>query len=173
MGVIGAVLPYLLPESLDLCSSGVFRVVAEALPVITKFTRISSHPGVACTYLVVILLVAPVVAAVGLRSEPWNVRLKVARVKVPALWSRVARYLLASCLSLALLGFFYVFPGWPESVVGESRGQLAVYVFSNSRSGLAAIGSFVSAAVFSCWYLLLLAGSLCLAELTIPVPREL
>jgi len=34
----------------------------------------------------------------------------------------------------------------------------------------AAIGSFVSAAVFSCWYLLLSAGSLCLAEFTTSGP---
>ena len=74
-GAFGLVFPFFLVDSIDICSTAAMRHVVKIVPVIQKFSAISFQPNLTCIYFASVLVIAPILAAVQMRREPWNERI--------------------------------------------------------------------------------------------------
>lgn len=153
---LGAILPFLLPESGWLVNTSVMQWLSKLIPSASKLAAVAQAPNVVQAYIVITLTLSLVFAvSVFFRTKPLSEYL-IADVTLSAprglfaLWVKAVGGIIFWTL---LLYVFYIFPGTEPSVDPRgSRGQLIVSLMVMTKPGLGIFGGFICGALTNLWF---------------------
>ncbi len=155
IGLLGVVMPFLLPESPVLADSFLIQQLSQLIPSAEKLASAALFPNVAHVYIVVMLTLS-FLLGIGhfllLNCRLDYLKFSIAKNAPHGRWNLWCKALLGFFICAALLAFVYIFPGQPTGNPHGSRGQLVVSLMVMTKAGLATFGAIASIGATTAWF---------------------